>query len=160
MNTGQRVIVALLAIVAVLLAIDLGPTGSGSAEAQNVGGGDPYVVVRLPNDATRYYRVWSDGQIDYWQKGAEGCDFSFVRVVVSAANHPFDVVDAESSLNGVIVRYADGRVDHVSRISPPITRCTLAGQGSDPFCLGDVDRSGDTNFDDLLLVLNDWGVCE
>ena len=83
-----------------------------------------------------------------------------MRVIVSAANHPFEVVDAESSLNGVIVRYADGRVDLVSRGNPPITRCTLTGQGSDPFCLGDVDRDGVTDFDDLLYVLTDWGVCK
>ena len=56
------------------------------------------------------------------------------------------------------MEFADGRVDHFDVEFD--LRCTVAGKGSDPFCLGDVDRNGDTNFDDLLFVLRGWGVCE
>ena len=37
---------------------------------------------------------------------------------------------------------------------------TIAGQGSDPFCIGDTDRDGDIGFSDILNVLAEWGPCE
>ena len=55
--------------------------------------------------------------------------------------------------------FSDGSVD-VFDFNNDYPRCTIAGEGSDPFCLGDVDRNGETNFDDLLFVLADWGLCE
>ena len=70
----------------------------------------------------------------------------------------FDVIDANWDSAGVVLEYSDGRVDHLDHRD--LIRCTIAGEGSDPFCLGDVDRNGETNFDDLLFVLADWGPCE
>ena len=54
--------------------------------------------------------------------------------------------------------FADGRVDYYDRDAE--VRCTVFGSGSAPFCLGDVNRNGETGFDDLLILLNDWGTCE
>ena len=159
---NRRTIVALLATIAVLLALNL-VRGERRAEASgengSVGSGDPYVVKYHVGSRLRVFRIWSDGQIDLFRgKGLEACDFEFIAVVAPPSGHSSVLVDADHSLGAFTLTYADGRVDHV-RASPDQT-CILAGEGSDPFCLGDIDRNGETTFDDLLFVLRDWGVCE
>ena len=164
--SNRRKIVALLATIAVLLTLNLvqgerraeaGVQGEVEMDVQS-GGGDPYIVKRLARHFHQYVRLWSDGQVDYMQKTKGGCDFQLAEVWFGPSGHPFDVVDGDWTNQGVILRYQDGRVDHLD-IRDRIV-CTIAGEGSDPFCLGDIDRNGDTNFDDLLFVLRDWGVCE
>ena len=132
--------------------------GAGEAESGvQLGGGEPYVVKYLVRTALEYYRVWSDGQIDLWQRsqGQNECDFAFNRIVVEPVVHPCPVVAADADSSVYILEFADGRVDHIGSG----LRCTVVGEGGDPFCFGDIDRNGTTNFDDLLFVLRDWGAC-
>jgi hypothetical protein len=35
----------------------------------------------------------------------------------------------------------------------------FASAGPPPFCPGDVDKSGEVDADDLLIVIGDWGPC-
>ena len=160
---NRRTIVALLATIAVLLALNLvkgerraeaGVQGAAELDVQP-GGGEPYVVTYLLHSNSEYYRVWSDGQVDIWESAFGTCDFVFNGVLVDPVDHPFPVIAANGDNGNFILEFADGRVDHVSSV----IHCTIAGEGSDPFCLGDIDRNGDTNFDDLLFVLRDWGAC-
>ena len=165
---NRRAIVALLATIAVLLALNL-VKGEGRAEAGvqgaveldvQPGGGEPYIVKWLSSGSTAYMRVWTDGQIDYTTRlDRRSCDWVFQAVLFGPVDHPFPVVDANKNGDGIIVEYEDGRVDHLDFDNRDVP-CTIAGSGSDPFCLGDIDRNGATNFDDLLFVLRDWGVCE
>ena len=161
MYKKPRVIACMLAIIAVSLTVNIVVMGSRNAEAQEsqTGDGEPYVVKRVPNQGFRYWRVWSDGQIDEMRVTSE-CDIRFTLVVVGPAGHPFEVVDAESALNTIIVEYADGRVDFISQTNPSnAMRCTIAGKGSDPFCFADTDRDGTIGVRDLLNVLAQWGPC-
>ena len=148
----------MLAIIAVSLTVNIVVMGSRNAEAQEsqTGDGEPYVVKRVPNQGLAYWRVWSDGQIDETRVTFE-CDIKFTKVVVGPAHHPFEVVDAESSLNTVIVEYADGRLDFISTTN--LIRCTIRGKGSDPFCFADTDRDGTIGIRDMLNVLAQWGPC-
>ena len=158
-------VVAAIVVVAAFLVPQLVGGGEpihgarvGSADARP-GGGEPYVVTWLGAGRTKFDRVWSDGQVDEWEVEGGSCVFNFVKVVHPAVDHPFDVVEANDNSGGLVMKFADGRVDHIDKGIGGL-RCTIAGEGSDPFCLGDIDRNGDTNFDDLLFVLRDWGVCE
>ena len=69
------------------------------------------------------------------------------------------VVEANFTDGGFVISFSDGRIDYLHYDYLEL-RCTIAGEGGPPFCMGDIDRSGDTNFDDLLFVLRDWGACE
>ena len=158
---SRRTIVALLATIAVLLTLNL-VKGERRAEALgangSVGSGDPYVAKYHVRSPTEYFRIWSDGQIDVLSRPVEGCAFTLDRVLVPPSGHSSVVIDADYRETAFTLTYVDGRVDHIATATEHT--CTIAGEGSDPFCLGDIDRSGDTNFDDLLFVLRDWGKCE
>ena len=174
MNKGQRTIALLLTVIAVLLGLNLLEGNAPRAEAQPadsgplVGEGDPSVVKWFPVGNTRYYRVWSDGQIDFFIKAANSqcVNFQFAEVVLPATDHPFPVVDAEA--DGVdagirfVIEFADGRADYVEfgGQNEVLDHCTIAGEGSPFHCLGDTDRSGEIDFTDLLTVLSQWGSCK
>ena len=177
MNNGHRTIAAMLTVVAVLLTMNVLVMGTRRAEAgkatdvidevlaafdaTKLGDGDPYVVRWLTRGNVGFFRVWSDGQVDHQEVGSQ-CAYKEFRVLYPPVEHPFPVVDANGGdSGGMMVMYADGRVDYL--INPPDKsreRCTISGDGSPAFCLGDVDRNGETGFDDLLILLNDWGTCE
>ncbi len=100
---NRRTIVALLATIAVLLALNL-VKGERRAEAGvqraaesdvRPGGGEPYVVTWLGAGTADYYRVWSDRRVDEWTSTGS-CRFEFLRVIAPAVDHPFDVVDADT----------------------------------------------------------------
>ena len=78
---GHKTIVAMLAVVAVLLAVNI-VQGPRAAEAQEVSDGEPYVVKWLANGSFSYLRVWSDGQVDRWRRPDEqgNCEFEFLGV--------------------------------------------------------------------------------
>ena len=141
-----------------LLAVNLVVKGARSAEAQvEADRGEPYVVEWLVRATDLYYRVWSDGQIDQWQRfDPPSCDFLLTNLVQGPTGHDFPVVSANYASRAFVLRYADGRVDHLVDTG---LLCTIAGQGSDPFCIGDTDRSGVTDFQDIVNVLSDWGEC-
>ena len=162
MNNAPRMIVAMLAVVAVLLVVSI-VQGPRAAEAQVVAGdGEPYVVKWLTYGSLNYIRVWSDGQVDQFGliRSDIPCEWVFAGVLVKPVDHPFPLVDCDvdESRGNLILTFEDGRGDFVDRHLDD--RCTLNGKGSPVFCLGDVDRNGETNFDDLLFVLSDWGECE
>lgn len=164
MNQRRTVVVPLFAI-AVLLTLNVIIMGSRSAEARPGGGvragdGDPYVAKRLASSQNAYYRVWSDGQVDYINRAEDTCDWIFWAIIVEPVAHPAPVVDANLAAGerGFIMEFDDGRVDHVA-YRDDFLRCIITGEGSDPFCMGDTDRSGVTDMADLLTVLSDWGEC-
>ena len=67
MTRGQRTIVTLLVIIAVLLALNMLVRGSPSAEAQMTSGPTPTVVsgeVHSSSNVRYIYRFWSDGSVD------------------------------------------------------------------------------------------------
>ena len=119
---NRRTIVALLATIAVLLALNL-VKGERRAEAgvqraaeldAQPGGGDPYVVKYLPYGDRAFQRVWSDGQVDRWERPFGGnCDFTFETVVVGPVDHPFPVVAAalQDSGRAVVIGSAGGPAD-------------------------------------------------
>lgn len=165
----RKATVALLSVIAVLLALNLVVKGTGEVEAQVRGAdGEPYVVKWLPHAARHYVRVWSDGQMDYFGRPNGGdCEtWGFAGVLAPAVDHPFPVIDARAAREegqgraAYTLEFADGRVDFINLITGDTTRCTIASQGSDAFCIGDTDRSGVTDFQDIVNVLEDWGECE
>ena len=125
--------------------------GRTLGEAQE---GDPYVVRYLPT-GIHYYRVWSDGLVDWWVNFEGPCEWVFNGVVADAVDHPAAVIEADTDGGGLTIQYADGRVDHIFSGE----RCTIVGPGGATFCRGDTDRSGVTDVLDLLAVLADWGTC-
>ena len=132
MNNGHRAIVAMLAVVAALLVVNI-VQGPRAAEAQEVGrDGGPYVVDSLMSGWERYYRVWSDGRVDLLERPGETCGYTPV-FSAGPVEHPFAVVDAVMAQRnppaGVKITFEDGRVDLVAMwaVGGP-NRCTVAPQ--------------------------------
>lgn len=163
MSSGHKTIVAMLAVVVVLLAVNIvqGPRAAEAvgAEASGAKGGEGPRFVSAVGQSDTVWRLWSDGQINEWIFDRDGCDELFMQGIVA-----LPVVHEAECIGFNVTRderaffrfFADGRVDYLPGGEP----CVLFGNGSGTACLGDVDRNGETNFTDLLFVLNDWGECE
>ena len=94
MKNGHKTIVAMLAVVAVLLAVNI-VTEPRTAEAQVTSEGEPYIVKLLPRSHNIYFRVWSDGRVDHLEPGAEECEFRLTPgQSYGPVEHPFPVTDA------------------------------------------------------------------
>ena len=149
----------LLAVVAVLLALNLIATTSPAADNDaNASPPAPYIVKLLPRSSLEYVRVWSDGRADTINRSDGTCDYE-VSSAFGPVEHPFPVVDAALGSNhdvpDVMMTFGDGRVDLIG--GGPPRRCTIAGIGTPSLCIGDVDRNGTVGIEDFLLVLAEWG---
>ena len=161
MSRGQRTIASLLALIAVLLALNLMKGSATAAEGQE---GPPTIVKLLLLNGASYVRVWSDGRVDHMQTLNSGVDFVVVYSY-GPVEHPFPVVDATLSTRpdgagvgvAVMLAYEDGRTDFLSSQDP---RSTIAGVGSQSFCTADTDRNGFVDFNDLLTMFAQWGSCQ
>ena len=160
---NQRTVAGLLAVIAVLLALNLVLGNTPQAEAQVSTGGNPYIVKLLPVYGSLYVRVWSDGRVDKMvSEGATPCDYEVIGSH-GPVEHPFPVVDAvfdSTHSQGVtMLTFEDGRVDMVVDVGTG-PRCTIAGIGTPSLCTADVDRNGEIGTADLLELLNQWGPCQ
>ena len=92
MTKPQRTI--MLAAIVMLLAGNLVVQTTQPAEAGGgaAGDGDPYIVKLIPWDNLRYFRVWSDGQLDPLQRSDTDCAYS-VSGPIGPVEYPFPVVD-------------------------------------------------------------------
>lgn len=161
MNNRHKVTTSLLAVIAVLLALNLFTMSSQTANAETVmaGGEDPYIVKLLPIYNDIIIRVWSDGRRDDIALDLN-CGFT-VGNIYGSVDYPFPVIDEiQGSIQDVMMTFEDGRVDTVGQILGVPTRCTIAGVGTPSLCTADTNRNGVVDTEDLLELFAQWGSCQ